>query len=340
MPSTTTLDTLWRPSSLGWAILSGQALALALSLAPGVSGNRLIWFGLNSLVMLWIVLTTSLALLAGRNLLNRLRTNTAILSAVAILVAASITSASTLWLLFFKDLAIQQTTLPQLLLQTGSLALLVGLAAAAALQSHLRQQELAILASAAQLQALQARIRPHFLFNTLNSAVSMARTDPARTENLLMDMADLFRSALSPASHIPLVEELDLCRRYLAIEQARFEQRLQTRWELPESLPNVEVPPLCLQPLVENAVHHGVEGSHSPTQIRIKGEIDDGKLQLTVSNPLQTAKRQHPGHGVGLSSVRARLAAYAPRAHLETWQADGHYHARLHFTLPDQVTTR
>ena len=341
MHSQSPLDTLWRPASLGWCILGGQAIALLLSLAPGVSGSRLIWFGLNSLVALWIVLVSSAALYAARSQLKRLPTNAAIFCAVLIVVAASIASASILWHLFFQDLANSQATLPDLLIQAGSLALLLGLMASAALQSHLRQRELATLASQAQLQALQARIRPHFLFNTLNSAVALVRSEPARAENLLIDMADLFRSALSPASTITLAEEIDLCRRYIAIEQARFGDRLQTHWQLPDPLPALAIPPLCLQPLVENAVHHGVERSHGSSLIQIHARLEQDRMVIDIGNPLHAAgARHHHGHGVGLEAVRARLAAYSEQTRLETWQADGHFHARLQLPLGDQVTTR
>ncbi len=336
------LSLLWSPTGLAWAAFGGQAFALVLALAPGITGDRLVWFGINSLAIQWINFSTLGLLYLGRERLAALRLPWLSAAGLGLLLVSTWMTAGLLWLGFAQPLQLEPGSWRGLLALSTSLAVVVGLLAIAGLQNHLRLRQLAVQASQAQLQALQARIRPHFLFNTLNSAVSLARSDPARTESLLMDMADLFRSALSPASSIPLSEELALCQRYLAIEQARFGERLQTHWEWPASPPSAEVPPLCLQPLLENAVHHGVECAHSPTLIRVHGEADDTMLELTVSNPVHDQCSTRRGHGVGLSSVRARLAAWAPQARLDTWQADGHFHARLHLPLnpPAQVTTR
>ena len=116
--------------------------------------------------------------------------------------------------------------------------------------------------TAARLEELQARIRPHFLFNTLNSAIALVRAEPARAETLLEDLSDLFRHALiDQGESVPLAEEIALARRYLDIEQVRFGDRLRVQWALDPRADGALLPPLLLQPLVENAVRHGVEPS-------------------------------------------------------------------------------
>lgn len=335
------LETLWSPTGLAWAVIGGELLALILALAPGIEGDRLVWFGLNSLVIQWIALLTLGLLYLGRSALARLGNRRLAIAGIATLLLATWLTIAVLWLVFSTPLQLTHGSLLELGMLSTSLALSVGLLAVAALQNHLRLQGLAVQAGRAELQALQARIRPHFLFNTLNSAVALVRSEPARTEDLLMDMADLFRAALAPAERIALDKELELCRRYLAIEQARFGERLQPDWQLPAVLPALSVPPLCLQPLLENAVHHGVERSHQPGQILIHGHCEDGQLQLTVSNRMHDdTPPARAGHGLGLQAVRARLAQLPEQASLDTWQADGHFHARLTFPLPAQVTTR
>ncbi|MBB1116341.1 histidine kinase [Stenotrophomonas sp. W1S232] len=335
------LDTLWTANGLAWTVIGGEALALILALAPGIEGDRLVWFGLNSMLVQWICLSTLGLLYLGKRRLARLKDGQLAVLGLSTLLLGTWLSVGLLWLAFSSPLRLTAGSWPELLLLSTSLALTVGLIAIAAIQNHLRLQNLAVQATRAELQALQARIRPHFLFNTLNSAVALVRSEPARAENLLIDMADLFRSALSPASTISLAQEIDLCQRYIAIEQARFGDRLQTQWHLPDPLPALVIPPLCLQPLLENAVHHGVERSHRASLIQIIGDLQPGQMIISIRNPLHAEGTQHHhGHGVGLEAVRARLAAYSEQARLETSSADGHYLARLHLPLSDQVTTR
>jgi len=335
------LDTLWRPTGLAWSLIGAESLALTLALAPGIEGDRLVWFGLNSLVIQWIALCTLGLLYLVRRQLARLSDALLAITGVTTLLAATWLTIGLLWVGFAAPLRLANGSLLELLLLGTCLALVLGLLAVVALQNHLRLQRLAVQTSRAELQALQARIRPHFLFNTLNSAVALVRSEPGKAEDLLMDMADLFRAALAPGEQIALEKEIQLCRRYLAIEQARFGQRLQPQWQLEDTLPAMMVPPLCLQPLLENAVHHGVECSHQPSVITIAAQHRNGQLLLTVSSPLHAPQSPgRSGHGLGLQSVRARLEQMPDPATLHTWQTDGHYHARLHFTLPAQVTTR
>ena len=159
----------------------------------------------------------------------------------------------------------------------------------------------------ARLAELQSRIRPHFLFNTLNTAITLARLDPARTENLLEDLAELFRVALSDSgASTTLADEVTLARRYLAIEQVRFGERLKVTWELDDDAGGARVPPLLLQPLVENAVRHGVEPSAEGGTVRIRTRVRRGQAVLSIVNTLpQQASR--PGNGMALRNVRERL---------------------------------
>lgn len=159
----------------------------------------------------------------------------------------------------------------------------------------------------ARLAELQARIRPHFLFNTLNTAVALVREDPARAETVLEDLADLFRHALAePREAVTLAEEVTLARRYLDIEQARFGERLQVEWALDPLAGGAKVPPLMLQPLVENAVKHGVEPSALGAQVRISTERRNGSVVIKVTNTVPGGQGR-PGHGVAQDNVRERL---------------------------------
>ena len=159
----------------------------------------------------------------------------------------------------------------------------------------------------AQLAELQSRIRPHFLFNTLNTALSLVRHDPLRAEGVLEDLAELFRVALTDHGEaVTLDEEVELARRYLAIEQIRFVKRLRIAWEIDPDAGGAKVPPLLLQPLVENAVRHGVEPAAEGGMIRIRTQIMLGRAVVSIANTVSDADA-NPGHGIALANVRERL---------------------------------
>jgi two-component system sensor histidine kinase AlgZ len=161
--------------------------------------------------------------------------------------------------------------------------------------------------TAARLAELQSRIRPHFLFNTLNSALALVRHDPERAEGLLEDLAELFRVAISGnAESVTLGQEIELARRYLDIEAVRFGARLQLHWDLDPAAAPARVPPLMLQPLVENAVRHGVEPSDTGGTIRVRTRVKMGRALISIVNSVPQATSR-PGHGMALRNVRERL---------------------------------
>lgn len=186
---------------------------------------------------------------------------------------------------------------------------LAGAALAAAMFQwlHLRAQAMLPADTTARLAELQSRIRPHFLFNTLNTALALVRHDPARAEGLLEDLAALFRVAISEnAESVSLAEEVELAQRYLAIEQIRFGSRLQVSWELDPEAGAARVPPLLLQPLVENAVRHGVEPSAAGGAIRVRTRVKLGRALVSIVNSVPEAASK-PGSGIALRNVRDRL---------------------------------
>ncbi len=159
----------------------------------------------------------------------------------------------------------------------------------------------------ARLGELQARIRPHFLFNTLNTAIALVRAEPARAEALLEDLSDLFRHALrEPGPVVTLGQEIALAQRYLAIEQVRFGERLRLSWQLDPRAGAALLPPLLLQPLVENAVRHGVEPSAAGAEVRISTERRGERVVIKVSNTLPDGPGA-PGQGLALANVQDRL---------------------------------
>ena len=161
-------------------------------------------------------------------------------------------------------------------------------------------------ATEAGLISLQSRVQPHFLFNTLNTAIALVRVDPTRAEEVLEDLSELFRAALGALEgDSTLGEEIRLARLYLAIEGMRFGKRLQVEWDIDDAVAHARVPPLLLQPLVENAVRHGVEPNDAGGRVQIRARERNGRAWVQVVNTVGAAAP--PGHGIGVASSRERL---------------------------------
>lgn len=189
----------------------------------------------------------------------------------------------------------------------------------------------------ARLQALQARIRPHFLFNSLNAVLSLIRTEPRRAETTLEDLADLFRVLMSdPRNMTTLENEIRLCKQYLSVEKIRLGDRLQVSWETvnvnEDVLRKAQIPVLLLQPLLENAVHYGVEPSAEPAliQIHISRSID--RIEVVVVNPFHGSRPAASGNHMALENIRERLALlYDIEAQLTTTAERGFFEVRVRF---------
>lgn len=200
---------------------------------------------------------------------------------------------------------------------------------------RLRALSLSTALHDARLQALQARIRPHFLFNSINAVLSILRADPKRAETALEDMADLFRMAMADSEKmVPLRREIELSRQYLALEHLRLGERLVVNWQIDEvSINDAMVPPLMLQPLLENAVYHGIEPLTDGGVIEVKLQRLGNELQMDVSNPCHGQCGFHTGNKMALSNIRERLALqFDVEAKYTTEIEKDHYH--VHIQLP------
>ena len=174
---------------------------------------------------------------------------------------------------------------------------------------RLRAHSLSPALPEARLQALQARIRPHFLFNSINAVLGIVRNDPKRAESALEDMADLFRMAMADNRElVTLKREVELSRQYLALEQLRLGDRLKINWQIQDMPQDALVPPLMLQPLLENAVYHGIEPMHDGGEITIKLYRSGKEMHLDVYNPRQPQGKSHVGNKMALANIRERLA--------------------------------
>jgi len=202
-------------------------------------------------------------------------------------------------------------------------------------EAEQRQLRMEVLAREAELRALRAQVDPHFLFNSLNSISALTAVDPAGARRMCVLLADFLRDTLnvSSRSQIELVEELALTDRFLGIEQVRFGDRLQVERHVDATAGQCRVPPLLLQPLVENAVTHGIAGLLEGGVIRLDVSRRDGRLSIAIENPRDAESSPPARRGVGLENVRQRLMAmFGGNARLETRAADGRY--RVELALP------
>ncbi|WP_430460802.1 sensor histidine kinase [Thalassolituus sp. LLYu03] len=181
-----------------------------------------------------------------------------------------------------------------------------------------------------RLAALQANIRPHFFFNTLNTVASLIPVDPDKAEHMLLDLAQLFRAVLkSEQARLSLSAEIELGKRYLDIEQVRIGDRLTVEWHLPATLPSLEVPQLILQPLLENAVYHGIQASAAPGYIHIELQSAGDGWQLLIRNSKPPVVSGHAGNQMAQDNIRSRLQALDPAAGLSTEETATEYIACL-----------
>ena len=165
----------------------------------------------------------------------------------------------------------------------------------------------------ARIQALQARIHPHFLFNSLNSVLSLISIDPDKAEQMLIDLSRLFRVSLQELKLVSLHEEIELAKKYIAIEQIRLGHRLQVEWNIPaiNLSQQVKIPLLTLQPLIENSIFHGVERKMMDAKIGILVEILENQVTIVITNPfIQDKITTREGLGIALDNVKQRLKAY------------------------------
>ena len=173
---------------------------------------------------------------------------------------------------------------------------------------NLRGRALSPAISEARLQALQARIRPHFLFNSLNAVLSLVRSDPRHAERALEDLAELFRALMSEARQlVALSDEIRMTRAYLELEQLRLGDRLRVVWHIEKMPADALIPPLLIQPLAENAVYYGIEPEREPGEISINIYRSQDQVHIVVRNPLSLDPVHRKGNGIALDNIRERL---------------------------------
>jgi two-component system, LytTR family, sensor histidine kinase AlgZ len=326
-------------------VLVAELLAVTLSLARPTSGF-LTELARISMFLQWLGLTSAALLCYARGRLRRLTVAQASIAVFLLLVANTLViSEIALWFgTGFDALSLDSALAPSanwafLLRNAGICLIVTALLLRYFFVTHQWQRHVRAEA-ASRIEALQARIRPHFLFNSMNTIAALTRSDPARAEEAVEDLADLFRATLRD-SHSPLrlKEELELTRIYQRIEALRLGDRLHVTWDVAALPMRALVPGLTIQPLLENAIYHGIEPLERGGTVTVSGRVAGSEIEIVVANPVASERsgaEERQGNRLALDNIRQRLAlAYGARGLLAVEQLPGEYRVTVRFPFTE-----
>lgn len=327
-PEQFVIPELCNTASLALLILFSELLVVVLLFA----GGEVNWaqFGLMSLFVQWIALVSAGSLCAMRQWIVRLNLRVgATIAFIVVLLVTLLVGFTAEWVLE-RGPGMMERLGGQLVISSIITGLLLRYFY---VQQRLRVQEQAELQS--RIQALQSRIRPHFLFNSMNIIASLIAVDPDTAESVVEDLSELFRASLNDAGgQVPIHDELDLCERYLRIEGLRLGERLNIEWRIDESRDRVLIPLLTLQPLLENAIYHGIQPLPEGGTIVVELTYADDMVNIRIENPMPVsgAGRESGGNQMALQNIRSRLSVlYGNKAALSTEGEPGRFVTSLHF---------
>ena len=316
-------------STIYLTVIASILLALLLSLVTP-NWHTSFWYNLSlySLFVLWVSLTSLGSLCLLRRYLPQQYIEKLSLkrfSALAISLILAIT------LCFSLLISHYLSQVPSLWFLLRNLVIAFIVSGVLFRYLYLREDSLRRIRSEAEarVQALQSRIRPHFLFNSLNTLANLAVINPDKTEQMILDMADIFRASMQRSDVlIPFSEEKRLCCQYLGLEAQRLGDRLNVEWHVNHIADNLLVPPLLLQPLLENAVYHGIQKHPQGGTIHIKGVSYQKSIQLEITNPIPPENTEgHKGNSMALKNIRQRLEVlYGNKAQLTYHQAQQQFY--------------
>ena len=347
-------DEMFLPNFCGMRMVFGvviiaELFAFVLALAPLSQPTDLRWqnLGLISLFVQWCALGTAAVLCLVRPWLCRYsNTQTAVLSYLIMILVIGLISEAAYWLTPKVDISINQHW--QFLIRNLIIGAIISGPVLRYFYVQHQWRRRIEAETQARLQALQSRIRPHFLFNSMNTIASLTRSQPEQAEMAVENLSDLFRASLSDATQrFTLDEELDLCRRYVQIESLRIgEDRLKVNWQTNNLPGDALIPPLTLQPLLENAIYHGIESLTEGGTIDVTGTINKKHIELRLKNPIPASGMPKPNHGNQLAqeNITERLQAfYQRKADIHFDEQTDYYEVVLNFpyiTQSDEDTDR
>jgi two-component system, LytTR family, sensor histidine kinase AlgZ len=316
-------------------LLVAELVAIVLTLAAQTApGSFLTELAKLSLYVLWLALLSCAVLCMARAWIERSGKTRGFVIAFFILEALCLLLAEISWqvTLRYGEAVIIDDSHSGFLFRNFAISSIVIALAMRYLYVSSEWRRSIVLEAQARISALQALIRPHFLFNTMNTIASLVRTAPESAEQAVEDLSDLLRANLGNQNRSDLQNEIEVARTYQRIEQLRLGDRLRVDWQV-DALPmDALIPSLTLQPLLENAIYHGIELLPEGGHVRISGQNLDGRLQIDIRNPRATGEQRADGHQMALANIRQRFElAYDRRADVHVEESADHFHVRLQF---------
>ncbi len=297
-------------------VLSSALLAIVLTLAVPVQADAILFnLAMNSFFIQWISLTCVGLLCVFRRFIETFTAKQATVISYLLILIVTFIITELAWQFLYvypNRVSLDQKTHILFLLRALGIAAIIGAIVLRYLYVQHQWRKNIEAAAMFRYQALQSRIRPHFLFNCMNTIASLTRKAPDLAEQSIEDLADLFRaSLLEPADLYEIAEEWKLCRHYLRIEGHRLGDRLRVEWDIDTLPEDAEIPPFSLQPLLENTIYHGIERLPEGGIINISGEFSDDRISITFTNPIPAANIEdnHKSNKQAQENIRQRLMA-------------------------------
>jgi two-component system sensor histidine kinase AlgZ len=324
-------------------LLLAELVAIVLTLAAyAPEGQFLIQLSKTSFFVLWLALLGTAVMCQLRTRLESAGRNRAFVISFFILVVMCVVVAELSWQLMwrFAGVTIIDDTHSIFLLRTFAISSIFIALSMRYLYVSSEWRRSIVLEAQARISALQALIRPHFLFNSMNTIASLTRTDPRQAEEAVEDLSDLLRASLSSTrNRTSLKEELEVAAIYQRIEKLRLGDRLNVRWKIDKLPMRARIPSLTIQPLIENAIYHGIELLPEGGDVTVSGKRDGNYLQISVSNPVAPGKsRNKNGNKMAMANIRQRFElAYGNRATLSIDDQGDEYTVTLRFPVDEGV---
>ena len=318
-------------------LLVAELVAIALTLAAHMpEGQFLLSLSKTSFFVLWLALLGSAILCQLRSRLERAGKKRAFVIGFVVLVLMTLIVAELAWQIPWRltGTSIINDSHLDFILRTLAISSIFIALAMRYLYVSSEWRRSIVLEAQARISALQALIRPHFLFNSMNTIASLTRSDPRQAEEAVEDLSDLLRASLSSTrDRTSLKEELEVAAIYQRIEKLRLGERLSVRWDISELPMRARIPSLTIQPLIENAIYHGIELLPDGGEILIRGKRDGRYLEIAVSNPVAPGKsRNKDGNKMAMTNIRQRFElAYGSRASVEVDDSNDTYTVTLRF---------
>lgn len=331
------------PAAVLVVLLVAELIAILLTLAAHPPpGTFLLELAEMSLFVLWLALSSNAIMCYARAWIERLGPSRAFVICFLILIALHLILAEVAYRLTvaFDALSIIEDTHFGFLTRTLAISTIVIALAMRYLYISSEWRRSIVLEAQARVSALQALIRPHFLFNSMNTIASLTRSDPARAEEAVEDLADLLRANLGgPKDRTSLKEELEVAAIYQRIEKLRLGDRLRVRWDIDELPMRALIPSLTIQPLLENAIYHGIELLPEGGEVVVRGGKQDDELEIEVSNPIpKSSPKREDGNKMAFSNISQRFElAYGARAQVSVDDSGDHYSVRIAFPYDEEM---